>query len=177
MSFTFSPEALSTLKYFHNAENVLYVEGDDDYSFWQCILNGCNLRQHFKILKAGSCTSLEKYMESIIHFDSQIFVATDRDSSIYCNFTFIHSRIIYSFAYSIENSLYEPKAISEVINLLFHNNEDYTLEVHLFEKYLSDRLFPLITLNAANFYFKKGVGVFKEDIKEYKKTVKEKKGL
>jgi hypothetical protein len=164
MSFTYSSSALSTIHKFFGVENVIYVEGEDDIPFWDCVLKGCGFSKKTKILSSGGSSNLSDYIEDIVDSGSSIIVALDRDLSIYLGQQYHHNQIIYSYSYSIENSLFQPELISDIINMLYKDQENYMLSIKLWMYEIEKKLYEMIVYNAANHLFGRGVRVFHEDV-------------
>ena len=60
----YSTEALNVLRYFHDSEIIIFVEGDDDILFWDVISNKAGLLG-VKIESAGGKNELLKKIDKI----------------------------------------------------------------------------------------------------------------
>lgn len=113
-SFIHTEKALDVLASFHRADVVIYVEGRDDKLFWSNLAGSkTSPKIYFKI--AGCQSELAKLISAISEDDSSIIVASDNDYSEILNLQTVNDRVIYTFGYSIENTLYCPKTIGVVV--------------------------------------------------------------
>lgn len=131
-SLNYSSKALDVLTEFHEKPYIVYVEGVDDIPFWNTIFKAFHIKNY--ILKpAGGSPELEKYCQSITTDNVDIFVARDTHFTEILKTKIIHPRIIWTYGHSIENSLYHPNNLAEVISI-FSRSQSY--DVSLAEKWL-----------------------------------------
>ncbi|NJW55651.1 DUF4435 domain-containing protein, partial [Salinimicrobium oceani] len=105
-------EALEAKGLFYNKEITVYVEGQDDPLFWKYIFDLSKFRAHIE--DVGGNLQLEKYIDKIIQENADFYVARDNDHSDFINHTKNHQRIINTYGYSIENSMYNMATIQEI---------------------------------------------------------------
>ena len=113
----YSAAALNVLKYFHDCDVIIFVEGDDDILFWDVISNKAGITTS-KIESAGGKNELIKKMQKIINENAQIIVACDLDHSPFLENVFDHKQIVRTYGYSIENSMYCPASVLKIIRKL-----------------------------------------------------------
>ncbi len=154
----YSSEALSTLTEFHQKKYVIFVEGDEDVVFWEVILNHFGINDYY-LKSSGGIEELKKYMESILKDNTNIYAFADNDYSDILHTQNRHPNIIYTYGYSIENSLYSSKNIEKIINIYSRQTNSHTKD---FEKWLDDfciSLYDLIVLDICNEAFSRGLSV------------------
>jgi len=116
-SLEYSIEALEAKALFYGKQTILFVEGIDDPLFWDQFITSLNLEVHIE--EVGGGDNLEKIIDKIVDEDANVYVAIDRD---YIDFydehvgnRRNHQRILQTYGHSIENTLYHPKILNEVI--------------------------------------------------------------
>ncbi len=125
---TYSSQGLNVLSEFHEVDIVIWVEGQDDITHWSAFFESFDSDTSFQFKPAGG-TEIEKYKSQIIDDDAQIIVATDKDYSQLDNSIDLHPRIVYTFGYSIENTMYCESAINKTIQKLSRNRKSYLTEI------------------------------------------------
>lgn len=161
-SLSYSSGALDTLPHFHRKKFVVYVEGQDDVVFWNKVLNRFGLKD-FVLKEAGGAQEIEKYIHAIINDDSAIAVARDCDYTDLLGTQFDHPRILYTYGYSIENTLYCPANIANMIALHARTMADYETEVAEWLTRFADDAKGLLTFDFANAASEKGFEVLGEN--------------
>lgn len=111
----YSTDAINVLDKFHEAHFILYVEGDDDETFWSSLLNRIGIR-HYHIESAGGIQELKKIMRQITNDNANVIVACDGEYSILLDNLPKHDRIISTYGHSIENTMFCPFTINRNIN-------------------------------------------------------------
>lgn len=112
-SIEYSIDALNTISKFYKVDAMVYVEGDDDVVFWDIIFSKySNLK--IKIQAVGGSEELEKHIPNIINGSVNSIIAKDSDYLELLNMKVNHPRIIYSYGYSIENTLFTIKESYEI---------------------------------------------------------------
>lgn len=157
---TYSSTALSNLKKFHEKGIIIYVEGPDDLHFWQKIFSHFSF-ENIKIKPAGGKDEIKKYSESIIKDGADVVAVMDSDMDDALKTQINNPRIIYTYGYSIENSLCNSTTVAKTLALCAR--VDYTsklkAQVELWKRRLEADMKPLIILTLADKKFSKGVGV------------------
>ncbi|MBN3238337.1 DUF4435 domain-containing protein [Pectobacterium versatile] len=108
-----SSKALSVINKFSRASLTIYVEGPTDRVFWKTLFE-INAIENVSIHIAGSCTILDEYINSIINDDVGIFVARDKDYKYHTAQLPEHTRVIFTYGHSIENSLIYKNALTDI---------------------------------------------------------------
>jgi hypothetical protein len=111
-----STEAANTLHLFHSVDAVVYVEGDDDVLFWGGYFRRVATSRAIKFVPVGGDGGLEAYVEKIVAENAEIIVASDRDYREFSGDLVTHPRILYTYGYSIENTLYCPENLAAIIS-------------------------------------------------------------
>ncbi|PEH86354.1 DUF4435 domain-containing protein [Burkholderia gladioli] len=109
----YSIDALNALDKFYRVDTIVYVEGDDDILFWDKIFRTCSTVRA-EILPAHGASELDKYVDKLIQEDVDFVVARDGDYTNPTDIRIQHPRVIYTFGYSIENSLYVKSSLSRL---------------------------------------------------------------
>lgn len=157
-NLSYSSGALSTLPKFHRKPSVAYVEGQDDVSFWHSVFQALGI-SNLIIKPAGGATEVEKYRQSIIKDNSDIFVARDSDFRDILRTKNYHPRIIWTYGHSIKNTLYHPSSIAELISILAHTQEDRTINAEKWILNFSSQFIDLLVFEIANEKHQKGLEI------------------
>ena len=114
--FEYSVDALNTKPLFYGARFTIYVEGDDDVLFWNTIFSTIeNCKFHIEPL--GGSNELDEYINKIQSNELEAIAARDADYLAYTNKKVMHDRVVYTYGYSIENSLYTADSIHALTKL------------------------------------------------------------
>lgn len=124
-----SNAAISVTHKFYNAVVSVYVEGDDDYTFWNEKFQKCT-QESFHMEGVGGKENLKRYIDGIkdgsLH---NIFVAKDSDYGFYSEDDCQNNPyIICTYGHSIENTMFCPENITSYINRIAHNAYAVTLD-------------------------------------------------
>lgn len=155
---TYSSEALDTLPKFHRKKLVIYVEGDDDVPFWNAVFQAFEV-QNFIIKPAGGTNEIEKYTESILRDDSEIYIARDSDFKELLQAQDIHPRIIWTYGHSIENTLYHPIHLAEIISIYARTQEYAPSQAENWLNNFSNEFRALLICEISNEIYKRGVEI------------------
>lgn len=117
----YDTSALDVLDKFHESNFIIFVEGDEDVIFWSSLFDKAGIH-NYHIDSADGIKELKKIMSQILNENARVIVACDSDYSILLNTLPNHKRIISTYGYSIENTMYCPKIINSVINKLSRKN-------------------------------------------------------
>jgi hypothetical protein len=110
----FSAEALETKSLMLDTDFSVYVEGKDDILFWESLFEKEGIT-NFHIEEVGGYVFLGPYMNKIVNDNANIIVACDTHLSDFLGFDYQHERIIRTFGYSIENTMYNKIRINLII--------------------------------------------------------------
>jgi len=112
----YSDDAVNVLGRFHQTDTMLFVEGDEDIPFWEAMFDAFT-DLSVKVESVGGKPALVKYAESIIAGKLHIVVAFDRDYSFFDK-QIVHANVLYTYGYSIENSIVTIETIQKSIQSL-----------------------------------------------------------
>lgn len=158
-SLEYSNEALSAKGLFYNKEITVYVEGKDDPFFWDSLFNIAEIKAHIE--DVGGSEELKKYFHKLINEDADFYIATDNDNSEFKMDNIEHQRIIRTYGYSIENSMYYytnpiEKTVSQFCRKKLDLSEDFKNWLTEF----TEKVYDLIIYDIANNRFGRGVSIF-----------------
>lgn len=166
-NFYYSSKALSIKPKFNKADCIVYIEGKDDKLFWTYLFNRLDLDAD--ITKVNGCNNLKPLIEKILIEDAKIIVCRDSDYTSFINTQKSHPRIIYTYGYSLENSLFCKKNLEDIIEICIKDkyiNQDNLLEwLDQFEK----KIKPIIIYEILNLKLNLGKKVI-QDITEITKS-------
>ncbi|KKD60179.1 hypothetical protein RN22_12725 [Grimontia sp. AD028] len=168
-SVEYSSDAVNVLNKFHRCQDLIYVEGDDDKLFWDVILKKFGIK-NYKIEAKDGCDELDKYISRLISEDLNIYVARDSDYIDIIGSFPQHKRLIKTYGYSIENTLFEPSSVAEITKLWIKGNEVNVQEIYdLIDEVLS-HIKPVLELDVANYKFDLYVDVLGDNCTRYMKS-------
>lgn len=168
-SVEYSSDAVNVLNKFHRCQVLIYVEGDDDKLFWDVILKKFGIK-NYKIEPKDGCDELDKYISRLISEDLNIYIARDSDYiDIVGNFP-QHKRLIKTYGYSIENTLFDPSSVAEIARLWVKGNEVDEQEIYESIDNLLSTLKPMLALDIANYKYDLFVNVLGDNCTWYMKS-------
>lgn len=155
----YSKEALEAIAIFYGKDFSVFVEGEDDVIFWESHfeLAGSN-NVHFQ--DVGGVSELKPYIEMIENEDAKIIVACDSDHRFIFESESEHPRIVYTYGYSIENSMYRPETIQTIIRRLSIKSPPSQEEILNWQNEFSDNCKSLLVHSIANERSESGISVF-----------------
>ncbi|WP_028023359.1 DUF4435 domain-containing protein [Enterovibrio calviensis] len=165
----YSREAVNVLNRFHRCEQLIYVEGDDDILFWEVLFNYFEL-SNFKVISKDGSSELDKYTDRLISEDLNIIIARDSDYKSLTGKLANHERLITTYGYSIENTLFISEAVIEITKLWIKDNE---LELSEFSGWIDDlteKLRELIYLDVTNDCYELYLDVIGDNCSRYMAT-------
>lgn len=158
---SYSTDALNVKSLFYNKRFVVYVEGQDDINFWDNLFSSIT-EIPFQIEESpGGITGLKDYIERIVNEDAKIIVACDSDYNTVKSIDtkYVHDRIIRTYGYSIENSMYCPHNINQLIRRYGRLRKDFTPIIEgWYDDFLKESEILLI-YDLANHLFTKGIQI------------------
>jgi len=113
----YSTDALNVLSDFYGVDTLVYVEGEDDVIFWQAIFEKFATRS-VRFESVGGDAALAKRIAQICAGEVHALAAADADYSALVGSQKHHPCILYSFGYSIENSLFTVESLTEICNVV-----------------------------------------------------------
>lgn len=164
-SLDYSTEALSAKSLFYNKSFIVYVEGKEDRHFWKYLFELAET--NVKIEDVGGLKEIEKYIKKIVEEEADFIVACDSDHSDFYQTKIIHPKVINTYGYSIENSLYNPLEIQKVIQKLSKTDVDVMTIINDWMKDFSKKIEELLVYDIANARFDKGIGVLPSNCTQF----------
>lgn len=146
-------------KYLFYPEPILWVEGDDDFPFYEPLRNKFNCQ----IFGAGGKPVCRKLAEAVIDHDYPYVVIMDGDLEILENDSNPHTRVLQLKKYAIENYLFEQRIIQNVSSKYIGNEEKLDEIRGFFESVEADIqacLYDLVVLDVANYKENTGIDFF-----------------
>lgn len=147
----YSADAINTLNVFMRADFVLFVEGEDDVLFWETIFLECKKGVVLDIRSVGGVNDLDKYVEGVMAGDLNCLVARDSDYARIVGRLPVHPKLLYTYGYSIENTLYSTGLIAEIIYLWSRKGEDHFANVVEWLEGFINGVRPLFVYDILNF--------------------------
>lgn len=157
-SLSYSSGGLDSLPLFHRRTYVVYVEGPDDLPFWEFVLAAFGL-ESFIVKPAGGAPELDRYAKAIVDDGVSIVVARDLDYADLLGDKIDHPRIVYTYGYSIENTLYCPKNLAAAIALYTRSPNTFEDDARDWLQYLASGLRQLVIMEVANLKNRRGIRV------------------
>jgi len=154
----YSANGADALGLFHRAKYVIWVEGPDDIVFWEQVLQQVSFA-NYKVKPAGGKTVLTKYIADIVEHDIDNVVCLDSDYSDYIGDKIDHPRVIYTYGYSIENSMYSPANISKTTGIIAKQTAPPVNEVEQWLEQNCNVLEEILLYDIANEVYGRGVSV------------------
>lgn len=149
----YSADAVNVLNVFMRSDFVLFVEGDDDVLFWEALFSECAGDIVLDIRPVGGVNGLDRYVEDVLSGKLKCLVARDSDYARIAGRLPEHPKVLYTYGYSIENTLYSVGLIAEVIYLWSRKGEDhYTTVVDWLEGFING-VRPLFICDILNFMY------------------------
>lgn len=165
----YSTNALEVKGAFYAKDITVYVEGDDDVMFWDNVFRLANKLVHIE--EVGGKPNLSNYIRKVIKEDAQFVIAMDNDNSEFMLESDTHPRIIRTYGYSIENSMYFDSAnVERIVSAFCRKPISVQEEFEFWKKDFANSLFNLIVYDIASCRFKKGIKVFGDSCQRFLKN-------
>jgi hypothetical protein len=159
-SLNYSTDALNVKSLFYNKEISLYIEGKEDIPFWENILSFWELN-NLHLEETYGYEGLIDYMDQIVDNDANILVACDSDHSRFLKENkYKNPKIIRTYGYSIENTMYCVHKINQVVKRFSKSKNSFNKEITKWYHQFCDDCTILLYYDIANHRFSKGVQVF-----------------
>ena len=153
----YSDEALNVKSAFYRAKSMVYVEGDDDVMFWHEVFSKVP-EASVEVESAGGSDQIDKYITKILSGELQAIAARDSDFLPHITGLVNDPRILYSFGYAIENSLFTADSIAALTRQWCKNPKISTQDCTDWLAEVTATLKPLIHLDLANRISNAGAG-------------------
>jgi len=145
----YSSDALRVLSRFYRSDVLVYVEGDDDIPFWRSVFQQVP-GYSVAVEGLGGSEEVEKWVRRIETGSASVIVARDADYKLVNGLVSADAKVVYSFGYSIENSLYTEGAIAKIAELCHRAAGPGEIEVATWLEHFSSSVRSLVILDAAS---------------------------
>ena len=145
----YSIDAINVLSRFYRCDILVYVEGDDDVPFWQAVFSELH-NDTVAVEGVGGSPEADKYVRRITEDNARIVVARDADYLRVEDKLVAHDRVIYSYGYSLENSLYVPKIIERIAHICHRKIAPQEGSVSEWLEHLCSSLRPVVAYDVAS---------------------------
>jgi len=152
----YSNEALNARGAFLGVKVVVYVEGDDDVLFWNEIFSAVT-NSDFEVESVGGSDRLDRLAKMIADGELRAIVARDADFDVVFGRAFFDPRVLYTFGYSIENSLYVSDALLRLTQSWCKSHHVSLAECEEWLSHLAEHIRELVRLDAANRFCEAGL--------------------
>ena len=163
---SYSDEALNVRGAFFGAKAIVYVEGDDDVLFWQEVFSRVT-DEMFEVESVGGSPALDEHIQRIASGRLHAIAARDSDFLPILGTCCPHPRVVYTFGYSIENSLYVSKTLTQLVRLWCKSPRINLAECTEWINNLAATVGPLVHLDAANAVSAAGVATLGDNCSRY----------
>lgn len=156
-SLNYSANALGVLHRFYRKSFVAYVEYEEDVAFWYVVLTTFGaMDPQLKI--ANGKQSILVIADQIVNQNAKVVAALDMDYDDITKRQIFHPLVLYTYGYSIENTLYNESGISATVSQLsFAPNSNVQISTLIAE--FENRVINLLELDLANEQTGRGVSV------------------
>jgi hypothetical protein len=164
--FEYSTDALNVKSFFYKSNSIIYVEGDDDVMFWNEIFSKFN-DFNYQIEPLGGSEELDKYITKISSGELTAIAARDLDYTNHTKSQVNHDRVVYTYGYSLENSLYTNESIHALTKIWC---KDPSFDCKVCENWLaqfSQSFRRLLALDIANATSKMGLNVLYDNCTQF----------
>ncbi len=154
----YSAQALNVLSLFYGVRYVVFVEGDDDVPFWGSLFAKAG-ETDLEIAPVGGAKELDNRISTIVEEDARIVVGRDCDYSPFTSSRSSHPRVLYTYGYAMENTMYCPCAVNRATKKACRDRRDRLALIEAFFNEFCRRSEDLLVFDLANARFGKGVKV------------------
>lgn len=144
-----------------------YVESHADKLFWRQYIKLITDKINIRMEQAHDSSQIDIIAGYILDGNDTSMVIRDSDYLDFSRKKFKHPRIIYTFGHSLENSLYNSKAIAKAVRHLSITDSNMRKGAERWLKEVGDKIKPLLILEIANEIFSKGVSVLGNSSVDY----------
>jgi hypothetical protein len=166
----YSTDALNVKSQFYNKEISVYVEGKEDIIFWESIFKTCQLEDYY-IEDTNGFENLTNYMDKIIDDNATIIVACDCDHSPFIlDYKYNNLRIIKTYGYSIENTMYCIHNIEQSIKRYAKTRKSFHPKINEWYNKFAILSKDLLKYDIANIRFSKGTRILGDKCNRFLKS-------
>lgn len=166
MDFDYSSDALENKAAFYEKSFTVYVEGDEDVIFWGELFDHTGFKDAH-VESVGGKDQLVNYINKIINENIRIVVACDSDYKMLDGNYLTHPKIIYTYGYSIENTMYKTDTINNIIQNLSKKRINNNEEIENWKAGFIQELTSLLEYDFANHLFGKGIKVLGDNCSQF----------
>lgn len=168
----YSKEAINVLARFYKSDAVVFVEGEDDEDFWRIIFQKC-AAANVAVRSVGGAAALDEQIARIVSEDLAVLSARDADYLTCSGRAVSDPRVVYTYGYSIENSLFVTQCVSELTEAWCKGRVKDAAEIcQEWQASLYEALTELVTLDAINDVADTGISVLGDNIMRFCKRNK-----
>jgi len=124
--FSRTSSGIKNTDLFYRNQYIVWVEGQDDITFWGMFFPKQISGYECKFKPAGG-SEINKYIENIYNDNAKFAVAMDSDYRLFMGNIFNHPQILETIAHSIENIIINPQSLAKII-LINSRLEEYDIE-------------------------------------------------
>ena len=146
----YSQAGLKVKARFYNRKAMVYVEGPEDLNFWSPYFDN----SIFKIESVGGCKNLASYINDLENGIDTFIVACDADYTSFIGSAYSSDLIVTTYGHSIENMMYCPHNLNEVVKILSKSLEDTTTEIESWYEGFVKAAHPLLLREICNLVYK-----------------------
>lgn len=149
-ALSYSLDALRVKALFYNKKAMVYVEGPEDINFWDPYFD----RDVFEIESVNGCQNLKPYIEKLENGEKSFIVACDADYDTFKGKSTTSPLVVHTYGHSIENTMYCPHNLSEVVRKLSKSNTDTTTAIEDWYQKFTNSAHPLLLREIVNLTYK-----------------------
>ncbi len=162
----YSPRALGVLTKFLRTDLAVHVEGEDDVLFWSHIFK-TSTDKKIGFIPAGSCTELDRRIKLIEEGALNAIAARDSDYQMLSGIKSNSPRVIYTYGYSIENTLFCVHSIAAMTKVACKSSADYSSVSNGWKLLFEASFSTLLHLDLANEIEKTGLTVLGDNCSRF----------
>lgn len=147
---SYSIQALRVKALFYGKRAMVYVEGEDDLNFWEPYFD----KSIFQIEDVGGSSNLNQYIEKLENGENSFIVACDSDYTVFKNNKYFSNLIVTTYGHSIENMMYCPYKLNELIKKISKSLTDSTELIELWYDKFVKTAHPLLLREICNAIYK-----------------------
>ena len=163
---SYSDDALNVRSAFFGVKAIVYVEGDDDVLFWEEIFSRV-ADEPFEVESVGGSPVLDGYIQKINSGQLEAIAARDADFLPILGARCPDPRVVHTYGYSIENSLYVERTVTHLVRLWCKSPRITAAECADWLSDLAVKIGPLVYLDAANAISAAGVAALSDNCSRY----------
>jgi len=163
---SYSDDALNVRGAFFGVKAIVYVEGEDDVLFWEGIFSRV-ADEPFEVESVGGAPALDAYIQKINSGQLVAIAARDADFLPILGACSQHPRVVHTYGYSIENSLYVEGIVTQLVRLWCKSPRVTAAECACWLGDLAVKVGPLVRLDAANAISAAGISTLSDNCTRY----------